>query len=188
MLRLNNSERQLLLKVARDAVHRHLSGLAFERPEVPDGVMTKPLGVFVSIHSGAELRGCIGRIQPEKPLVETTAECAISAAVADPRFPPLEFGELPHVSFEVSALSPLKEIDGVEQIEVGLHGLLVEKGSNRGLLLPQVATRYGWDPHEFLSQTCLKAGLGPDDWKDDATLFAFEALVFDETSSPATAS
>ncbi len=183
MLRLSNPEQQLLLEIARDAVHRHLSDLPREHPEIADGAVTKPHGVFVSIHSGTELRGCIGRIQSEKPLYETTAECAISAAVADPRFPPLQFVELPNVCFEISALSPLEQIDEIERIEVGRHGLLIEKGSGRGLLLPQVASRYDWDRVEFLRQTCLKAGLGPDDWKRDATLFAFEALVFEEAQS-----
>ena len=187
MLQLSNPEQNLLLGIARDAVHRHLSSQSVEYPDIPDGGMTRPHGVFVSIHADSELRGCIGRIQSEKPLYETTTECAISAAVADPRFPPLQIAELPGVSFEISVLSRLEQIDDIEGIEVGRHGLMIEKDAGRGLLLPQVASQYGWDRIEFLRQTCLKAGLGPDDWRQDATVFSFEALVFQESPVPSPA-
>ncbi len=187
MLRLSNPEQNLLLGIAREAVHRHLSSQSLEYPEMPEGGMTKPRGVFVSIHTDRALRGCIGRIHAETPLYETTEECAISAAVADPRFPPLQTAELPKVSFEISAVSPPDQIGAIEGIEVGRHGLMVEQNSLRALLLPQVASLYGWGRIEFLRQTCLKAGLGPDDWKQDATVFSFEALVFRETPVPSPA-
>ena len=182
MFQLSKPERQLLLEIARGAVRAHL---AKEKPPVrgiPDGTLGQSHGVFVSLHRGAELRGCIGRVQSDRPLYETTAECAVSAAVADPRFVPMEADELDHVSFEISALTPLTTIEGIDQLEVGRHGLLVEKGPSRGLLLPQVASRFGWDRREFLRQTCLKAGLGPDEWQSGANIFVFEAIVFDEPS------
>ncbi len=183
MFQLSNPERQLLLEIARGAVRAHL---AKEKPpvrEIPDGALRQLHGVFVSIHRDAELRGCIGRVQSDRPLYETTAECAVSAAVADPRFLPMEVEELDHVSFEISALTPLTTIEGVDQLEVGRHGLMVEKGPSRGLLLPQVASRYGWERREFLRQTCLKAGLGPDEWQSGANIFVFEAIVFEEPSN-----
>ena len=180
MFRLSNPERQLLLEIARGAVRSHL---AKEKPagrEIPEGTLRQPHGVFVSIHRGEELRGCIGRVQSDRPLYLATAECAVSAAVADPRFLPMEADELDHVSFEISALTPLATIEGIDQLEVGRHGLMVEKSPSRGLLLPQVASQYGWDRREFLRQTCLKAGLGPDEWQSGANIFVFEAIVFDE--------
>ena len=149
---------------------------------LPDGTLRQPRGVFVSIYRGAELLGCISRVQSDRPLYETTTECAVSAAVADPRFLPMEVDELDHVSFEISALTLLTTIEGIAQLEVGRHGLMAEKGPSRGLLLPQVASRYGWDRREFLRQTCLKAGLGPDEWQSGANIFVFEAIVFGEPS------
>ncbi len=183
MFQLSSREQQLLLEIARGAVRAHLAKAKPPVHEIPDGTLRQPHGVFVSIHRAGELRGCIGRVESDRPLHQATAECAISAAVADPRFMPVEVDELGHVSFEISALTALTTIEGADQLEVGRHGLMVEKGSSRGLLLPQVASRYGWDLQEFLSQTCLKAGLGPGEWRSGANLFVFEAIVFEEPSN-----
>ncbi len=92
----------------------------------------------------------------------------------------MELGELDDVSFEISVLSKLEQVEAVDQIEVGRHGLLIELDGKRGLLLPQVASEYGWDHIEFLSETCMKAGLEPEAWRQGASIFAFEALVFAE--------
>ncbi len=183
MFQLSRPERQLLLEIARGAVRAHLAKAKPPVHDIPGGTLRQPHGVFVSIHRAGELRGCIGRVESNRPLYEVTAECAVSAAVADPRFLPMEVDELDYVSFEISALTALTAIEGADQLEVGRHGLMVEKGSSRGLLLPQVASRYGWDPQEFLAQTCLKAGLDRDEWRSDASLFVFDAIVFEEPTN-----
>jgi len=180
MFRLSKPERKLLLEIARGAVRAHLMEEKFPVREIPNGTLRQPHGVFVSIHCGPKLRGCIGRFQTDIPLFQTTAECAVSAAMADSRFLPIKVEELEHISFEISALTPLKKIERVDQLKLGRHGLMVAKGSRQGLLLPQVASRYKWDRREFLRQTCLKAGLEPEEWKSGANIFVFEAVVFDE--------
>lgn len=180
MFQLTEDEQRLLLQIARNAVSSYLSGRAPEVPEAGDGLLTEPHGAFVSIHRGADLRGCIGNIHPAGPLYRTVAECAIAAAVGDPRFMPMIGAELQDVDFEISVLSPLHRIQDINEIEVGTHGLMISKGNARGLLLPQVATMYGWGRERFLQETCRKAGLRPDDWKTDATIQAFSAVVFDE--------
>ena len=183
MFQLTEEDRQLLLQIARDAVRAHLSGDPPQFPVVSSGVLTEPHGIFVSIHEGHEgqqLRGCIGNIQPSGPLYRSAADCAIAAAVGDPRFMPMTIAELTAVEFEISVLSPLESMQDIREIEIGKHGLLISKRSARGLLLPQVATMYGWDREQFLQETCRKAGLRPDDWKEGATIQHFTASVFSE--------
>jgi AmmeMemoRadiSam system protein A len=178
---LTESERQLLLQVARNAVHSYLSDETPRIPEAPrGGPLTEARGIFVSIHKNGELRGCIGNVHPASPLYRSAAECAIAAAVGDPRFMPLMRAELGAVEFEISVLSPMQRIDDVQKIEVGRHGLLISKKASRGLLLPQVASTYGWNRERFLQETCKKAGLGPDDWREGAIIQCFSALVFGE--------
>lgn len=180
MLRLSNQDKQLLLTIARGAVSSHLGEASFQKPEISSESLNSPSGVFVSIHQEAQLRGCIGRIEAQSPLYETTAQCAVSAAVSDPRFPPVRIEELEALSFEISVLSVPEKVVSLDGIEVGRHGLLVEQDGKKGLLLPQVAVHCGWDRSEFLSQTCVKAGLRAEAWKADAQIFAFDALVFAE--------
>ena len=180
MLQLSNQERRLLLGVARRAVRSYLTDTPAKKPGVFSPSLSTECGVFVSIHREAELRGCIGRIESEGPLYEVTPECAVSAAVSEPRFPPVRIEELEGLRFEISVLSVLQEVEAPDTLEVGRHGLLVEKGGLRGLLLPQVAAEYGWDRAEFLSQTCVKAGLSREAWQEGAQIFSFEALVFGE--------
>jgi AmmeMemoRadiSam system protein A len=179
MLQLNSSERELLLALVREAVGAHLAGREPRPVQIPSGPLHETLGVFVSIHRGDRLRGCIGRYVSTHPLYEAAAECGIAAATADPRFSPVEGNELDAVHFELSVLSEPRPARP-ETVEVGRHGLIVESRNRRGLLLPQVASRQGWDSLEFLSQTCLKAGLPADAWHGDAAVMTFEALVFSE--------
>lgn len=179
MFQLTEDDQRLLLKIARHAVHSYLRGQTPHLPQVPPGVLTEPHGAFVSIHHGVDLRGCIGNVHPAGPLYRSVAECAIGAAVGDPRFMPLAIPELPGVEFEISVLSPLQRVGDIREIEVGKHGLLISKGNTRGLLLPQVATMYNWDRERFLQETCRKAGLKNDDWKN-ATIESFAAVIFDE--------
>ena len=180
MFQLTENDQQLLLETARNAVDAYLSGRTPGLPDITSGALKEPRGVFVSIHKGDDLRGCIGNVHPTSPLYRSAAECAIAAAVGDPRFMPMMATELSEVQFEISVLSPMQRILDIRQIEIGTHGLLITKKHARGLLLPQVATVYGWDRERFLQETCKKAGLQPDDWKDDATIQCFSALVFGE--------
>jgi AmmeMemoRadiSam system protein A len=180
MLQLSNSQKKLLLDIARQSVTARLAGESLDLGEAALGGFEEKFGVFVSIHKHGELRGCIGRVESDDALGVVTAECAASAAFADPRFVPLTIDELDVVTFEVSVLSPLERVEAPEAIEVGQHGLVIEKDGRRGLLLPQVASQYGWDRTEFLRQTSIKAGLDPDAWRSGAELYMFRSAVFEE--------
>src|SRR5262249_21657913 len=132
-----------------------------------------------------ELRGCIGHIEADRPLAHVVAQCAVSACSTDPRFPPVSVRELNEIDIELSLLGPLEAITSPDQIEIGRHGLVVERDRHRGLLLPQVATEWKWDAPTFLAQTCRKAGLAPDAWKQGAAIWRFEAEVFGDATAPA---
>ncbi len=176
---LNREDKQLLLRLARETVETVAQGL--EPPKIQHLSDYEPFGVFVTIkRKTGELRGCIGTFR-RAPLEVMVQEAAISAAFQDPRFPPVTPEELPDLTYEISILSPLEPVASLEEIQVGQHGLVVERGWHRGLLLPQVAEEWHWDRETFLQQTCLKAGLPPDCYRDPATrIYRFEALVFGE--------
>lgn len=181
---MTDHERCQLLHVARGALTDHLTG---QRPAGMrrDGP-ARHAPAFVSLHVRGELRGCIGRIESDTPLWQVIAECARAAASEDPRFSPLAAAELPDVEIEISILGPFEPVESPEEIEIGRHGLLVEQGARRGLLLPQVATEWRWTPRTLVEQTCRKAGLPPDSWQQGAVLWRFEAEVFGETERPTT--
>ena len=163
-------DRQLLLTFARGAIVAHVTGSA--TPEVPDcPAAGHRSGAVVTIHKRGELRGCIGHIEADEPLGLIVARCAVHACSADPRFPAVTVHELAHVEIELSLLGPLEPVGAVEEIEVGRHGLVIEDGWHRGLLLPQVAIEWGWDREVFLAQTCRKAGLSSGAWKQGAKLW-----------------
>jgi AmmeMemoRadiSam system protein A len=175
----SETERQLLLRIARDAIVVHVGGGA--APEVDlSGVLGREGGAFVTLRIDRQLRGCIGHIGPDEPLGSVIPRCAVAACSSDPRFAPVTAAEVPHLALEISLLKPLEAIAGAGDVEVGRHGLVVERGWRRGLLLPQVATDWGWDGETFLGETCHKAGLPRDAWKQGATLWRFEADVFGE--------
>jgi AmmeMemoRadiSam system protein A len=175
---LTDVQRRALLDLARDAVaaqvmgHGHVSIPAVELPDAS--------GAFVTVKRRGELRGCLGTLQCRRGLAAEVARCAADAASEDPRFPPVAPDELPELSIEVSVLGPLEEIDprSPEAFTIGRHGLVAEQGHHRGLLLPQVATEWGWTPEQFLRQTCIKAGLPPDAWQQSARMYRFSAEVF----------
>jgi hypothetical protein len=176
---LNDLQKKRLLEIARQAIVKYLD--AGEKPyiEENDSALTENKGAFVTIKKAGQLRGCIGHILADRPLYKVVQDMAIEAAVGDPRFPPLEKEELDEITLEISALSQLKKIDDINEIQVGTHGILIRKGYRSGLLLPQVATEYGWDKMQFLQHTCLKAGLPQDAWRD-AEIYIFSAQVFAE--------
>jgi AmmeMemoRadiSam system protein A len=179
---LTHDDQQRLLRLARRCVEARVRR---EPPPIVEqgGGLDLPMGAFVSIHHFGELRGCLGRLETDRPIAENVAHLASIVPDSDPRFAPLAPSELPGVDVEISALTPEREITDVTTIEVGRHGLIVEQGHRRGLLLPQVATEYGWDRETFLDHTCLKAGLPPNAWRTGARIFVFEAQVFGELRS-----
>ncbi len=176
---LTAEQKKRLLQLARATVEAVAQG--FDPPKITKVSNYVPYGVFVTIkRRDGQLRGCIGTFRPA-PLEIMVQESAISAAFHDPRFPPVSPQELPDLVYEISILTPLEPVRSLEEIEVGRHGLVVERGWQRGLLLPQVATEWHWDRETFLQQTCLKAGLPPDCYLDPETqVYRFEALVFGE--------
>ena len=175
----SESDRRLLLRIAREAITEHVGASAGSAAD--EGELAKRRGgAFVTLHNGHELRGCIGHIEADEPLPRVVARCAVAASSSDPRFPPVAVAELPRITIELSLLGPLEAIEGPADIEIGRHGLVVEKGWHRGLLLPQVATEWRWDREKFLAQTCHKAGLPLDAWKHGAKVWRFEAEVFGE--------
>ena len=171
-------ERRLLLELA----HRSIETAFTEQPietVAPTKHLAESRGAFTTLHLFGELRGCIGYVLPTGSLYQTVAETARAAAFDDPRFQPVTEDEALHLKVEISVLSVPRPIRP-EQVEVGLHGLIVIVGARRGLLLPQVPVEWGWDRETFLSQTCIKAGLPPDAWQHGAELQAFTAEVFGE--------
>ena len=171
------ADRQALLRIARDAIVAHVRGEAARAPEVVGG-LSRPAGAFVTLHRGGELRGCIGRLQPDQAVARVVAHCAVAACSQDPRFPPVTAEELHDLGIELSILGPIEPVANLEEIEVGRHGLIVERGAHRGLLLPQVAIEWKWDRKRFVEETCRKAGLPRDAWQAGATMSKFEAEVF----------
>ena len=175
-----------LITIARKAVAEALEGREFTPEKEIQKKYAKRQGVFVTIltYPQKELRGCIGVPYPVMPLWQAVIYSALSSAFRDPRFQPLTGSELDSVVFELSILSVPEQINKeklTEVIEIGTHGLIVEKGNLKGLLLPQVATKYGWNPEEFVQNTCLKAGLSRDCWREkDVKIYRFSAEAFEE--------
>jgi uncharacterized protein (TIGR00296 family) len=187
---LSLEEGKLLVKLARRTIEDYVR--TEKKPPAPKvGVkLRERRGVFVTLTKHGELRGCIGHPLPTLPLIEAVVDSAVSAAVQDPRFLPVTQDELPDIRIEVSVLTPPELIkvkdprDYLKHVEVGKHGLIVECAGCAGLLLPQVPTEWGWDVEEFLSQTCMKAGLMPDYWlREDTRISKFSAQIFAEESS-----
>ncbi len=177
---LSPGQKRELLGMARRAIETYLIQEKVPQPQPADTRFLRPGAAFVTLTRRGELRGCIGCTEAVYPLCRTVTECAISAAISDPRFPPLKASELKEVKLEISVLSPLKEVQDVSDIKVGRDGILIAKGGRQGLLLPQVATEYRWDKKTFLEQVCYKAGLPKDAWREGAKIFIFSAEVFHE--------
>lgn len=176
---LNAEEQQILKQIARDAIANALEGKPYAVPGSLPDILESPCGAFVTLTIDNELRGCIGHITASAPLASTVREVAVAAALEDPRFSPVTKKEWEGIDLEVSVLTPLERVKNVEDITPGVHGLYIRRGFQSGLLLPQVATEYGWDRVTFLEQTCRKAGLRKNDWKEaDTEIYWFKAQVF----------
>jgi len=185
MLQLTDAEKHRLLELARTALEEVVRFGRMSEVAEPAEALRTPCGAFVTLHKGRHLRGCIGHIEAGRPLYTTVRECARAAALDDPRFQPVTPAELPSLRLEISVLSPLADV-APQAIEVGRHGLLISRGVQRGLLLPQVAVEWNWDREQFLEETCRKAGLPPDAWRHGARIQAFTAQVFEEPSKTKT--
>ncbi len=177
---LNQAQREELLKIARAAVVTAARGERQISPITNDPALRRKAGAFVTLtERDGKLRGCIGYIGADRPLIDTVAQAAAAAATRDSRFPPLSPAELEGLGISISVLSPPKPVREIGQIVPGHHGLIVRKGYWQGLLLPQVAARYGWDTERFLDETCLKAGMRRGEWRDPGVVIeCFTAEVF----------
>ncbi|NOY59528.1 MAG: AmmeMemoRadiSam system protein A [Calditrichaeota bacterium] len=182
---LTRQQKKTLLRVARETIEKVTAGKPHPSFEFDDPLFREERGAFVTIHKNDDLRGCIGYVRAMKPLLETIVEMAEAAALHDPRFHPVQPDEVKDLEIEISVLTPLRKIEQVDEIQVGVHGLMLENGFSSGLLLPQVAKEYNWDRDTFLEHTCMKAGLARDAWKDKNTkIYVFSADVFSEKEVP----
>ncbi len=178
---LTDEEKDYLKDLVSLSIASKLNGSddGSEIPEPPTDHLRENFGAFVTLTKSRELRGCIGNVQGTGPLYKTIWNMARAAAFEDPRFPPLTIDEFEGIRFEISILSPISVCPDPEQIEVGRHGLIVRRGTNSGLLLPQVPVEWDWDRRQFLEHTCQKAGLEPTAWQQPEThILWFEAVVF----------
>ena len=179
---MNDTQKQTLLKIARDTVEAVIKNKPIPRPESDDPQLNAHCGCFVTLKNQGRLRGCIGQFTSESPLIELVAEMARASATADPRFlaDPITAKELEHLDIEISVLSPLKRTDDPMSLRLGTDGIYIKKGYASGCFLPQVATESGWSKEQFLSYCCShKAGLDEDAWKDPNTdVYLFTAEVF----------
>ena len=176
---LDKDEQTFLLQLAEDVINACVQNKSLPVPKNIPAICKEKRGAFVTIEKHGQLRGCIGYILPVYPLYETVIEVAQSAALRDPRFNPVNPTELQDLEIEVSVLTVPEKIDDPSIIKVGKHGIIIKRGFYQGLLLPQVATDYGWDRETFLEHTCQKAGLPPNAWKDKNTeISIFSAQVF----------
>ncbi len=178
---LSATDARTLLTIARQTIVSRVKKIDYQPEPREEKSLNQRSGCFVTIKQEGDLRGCIGSFQSERPLYREVAAMAVAAATKDPRFHPMEAFELNNFSLEISVLSPLEKVDDIDQIEVGKHGLYIEKNFSRGVLLPQVATDYGWDRLTFLQQTCVKAGLPTNAWQShDADIYIFSAQIISE--------
>lgn len=176
---LSEDEKRQLIDIVKLAVESKMKSKNVPELKIYSEALKEKKGAFVTFRKKNELRGCIGYIEAVKPLFQVVQEMAIAAAFNDQRFLPLKRQELKDITIEISVLSPLVKIKDIEEIKVGIHGLYIKKDHHSGLLLPQVATSYGWDRLTFLEEVCFKAGLPSNAWKDsNANVYIFSAEIF----------
>jgi AmmeMemoRadiSam system protein A len=179
---MNDTQKQTLLKIARNAVEAAIKGKPTKTPQSDDPELNAHCGCFVTLKNHDRLRGCIGNFISDSPLIELVAEMAKASATSDPRFfaDRINAAELEQLDIEISVLSPLKRTNEPLNLRLGVYGIYIKKGHASGCFLPQVATETGWSKEEFLSYCCShKAGLAPDAWKDPQTeVYLFTADVF----------
>jgi AmmeMemoRadiSam system protein A/AmmeMemoRadiSam system protein B len=186
---LTPEQQRRLLAVARDTLEQYVrTGRVLEVRETDPSLtgqatFARPAAAFVTLRKGGELRGCMGALTPDAPLIETVRDRAIDAAARDPRFPPVQADELPDLEIEISVLSPLRRVASADEIDISKHGVVVTSGAQSGVFLPQVAQETGWSRDVLLSHLCQdKAGLPADAWRRGAALYVFTVQAF---TSPA---
>lgn len=183
MKQLDRSDRDSLLGLARRSIEAAVGhGVRFE-PEQADWTpaVREPAATFVTLHEHGELRGCIGLMRFDLPMWRNVRDAATAAALDDPRFPPVAASDVPDLLIEISVLEPPVPLPDAADFQAGRQGIVVERGTRRALLLPQVAPEMGWGAERMLDAVCLKAGLAGDAWRDPATkLFVFESYCFSE--------
>ncbi|MBD3182600.1 AmmeMemoRadiSam system protein B [Candidatus Poribacteria bacterium] len=179
---LNEEQKEYLLKLVRDRIETYVKTGKKKDYKTDDKRLKVKQGAFVTLKKNKVLRGCIGYIEPLEPLVDTVADMALAAATQDPRFPPVSENELDDIHIEISVLSIPRKTPNADEIEMGKHGVIVQKGFKKGVFLPQVANETGWDKKTFLEHLCWsKAGLSKDAWKEkDTDLYTFTAQLFEE--------
>jgi AmmeMemoRadiSam system protein A len=177
---LSEADQQVLLRLARRALEAGVRGRRLPEVEEPSGILREHRGAFVTLRKVRQLRGCIGVVEAFQPLYQTVLECAVAAALHDPRFNPVTPEELAELRAEISVLSALIEVSP-GQVEVGRHGLLMSQGDRRGVLLPQVAVEWNWDRERLLEETCHKAGLPRNAWQRGARIQAFTVQIIAES-------
>lgn len=186
---LNETRQDKLLVLARQAIADYLENKRFVEADTEDPALEQKAGVFVTLRTrwepglphneAARLRGCIGHMQADEPLIRLVPVMAVKAALRDPRFPPVTAVELPKLHIEISLLSPLTPVTNIEAIKLGIHGLVIVSDDKRGLLLPQVPSMFGWSRDEYLEAICRKAGLRPSAWQS-SDLLSFTTQTFAE--------
>lgn len=178
---LTEKGKQLLLDIARETIEQYIRSHRIPKLSSDSPELNQQLGAFVTLTIQGQLRGCIGRFEPDMPVAEVVQEMALAAATQDPRFPPVTPAELNRIQIEISVLTPRRKINDIHEIEVGKHGLYITRDWCSGTLLPQVATEYNWTREEFLEHTCNKAGLPREAWKDNQTeISVYSAEIFHE--------
>lgn len=179
---MNDTQKQMLLRVARDTVKAVLTGGTLPKPKSSDPELSAHCGCFVTLKNQEQLRGCIGQFTSDRPLIELVVEMAKASATGDPRFfaDPIIADELEQLDVEISVLSPLRKTGDPLSLRLGIDGIYIKRGCTSGCFLPQVASETGWKKKEFLSYCCThKAGLPADAWKDPETeVYLFSAEVF----------
>lgn len=174
-------EKKELLVLARTTIETYLKHGAVSCPETKNPAFSEPSGVFVTLHKWGMLRGCIGYLFPDKPLIEAITDNAISASFEDPRFPRVTLSELQDLDIEITILTPPKKVSGYGDVVVSRDGIIISKGDRKGVLLPQVPVEQGWNLEEYISYGCLKAGLPSGAWRgDDVSIETFQGIVFSE--------
>lgn len=182
---INKIERQTLINICRLTL-LELFDLPIHSNHKIDEItpaLMEANGAFVSLYNNGKLRGCIGRFNSQKPLVDTVKELVRSSALNDYRFNPVLQEEVSELEIEISVLSPLEKISSIDEITLGKHGIYIKKGNCSGTFLPQVALKTNWNREEFVGHCSRdKAGLGWYGWKD-ADLFRYEAIIINETEA-----
>ncbi len=182
---LADDEKRELLRIARATLREYLRSGRIPPGKPHRESMLAEAGAFVSLHTGGELRGCIGHLGESKPLYKVIQEMAVAAASRDPRFPPLEPDDLDNTEIEISVLGAAEPVSDPADITLGEHGLVIEQGQHRGLLLPQVAIEHQLDAVGFLEAVCRKANLPENAWSSpQATVQRFTAQVFSDQTHP----